>query len=140
MNNQYFSEEQVKGGELDSFLKALRSMDYGKGDYYNDVHVKPADCGAYVVEWEQMRWEGEENKGFKFVDYEHEVMLEKEMPDGSYLYFFDEHDYKNVLEDWLRDEAEKGRLWKQGPYGRWYDEALDMKLREAISIDSAEGE
>lgn len=122
MNSQYFSEEQAKSGELDSFLKALRSMDYGKGDSYNDVHVKPADCGAYVVEWEQMRWEGEENKGFKFIDYEHAVMLEKEFPDGSSDFFYDEEDYKQRLEEWLEEEEKQGRIWKKNQYGRWYDQ------------------
>lgn len=132
MNSQYFSKEQVQAGELDSFLKALRVADYGKGDCYNDVHVKPADCGAYVVEWAQLHWSGEEDKGFAFVDYEHEVMLEREMPDGSYLHFFDEQDYENVLGDWLKDEEKEGRIWKRDAYGHWHDDVAEQKTRESF--------
>ncbi len=97
MNRQYFSEEQVKAGELDEFLKSLRSIDYGKGRYYNDVHIKPADCGAYNVEWAQLCWDGDDDKGFEFVDWEHTLVLERQLPDGSYAYFLDENEYNQKL-------------------------------------------
>lgn len=121
MNSQYFSEETVKAGELDRFLVALRSQDYGKGRYFNDVHVYPEDCGAYIVEWQQRSWDDDEDQGFRYIDAEHAVVLEREMPDGTFEQFFDEDDYKMILKDWLADELKAGREWKKNEFGHWYD-------------------
>ncbi len=121
MNSQYFDEAAVKAGELDAFLAALRSQDYGKGRHYNDVHVFPADCGAYIVEWAQRMWDGDEDQGFRYIDDEHAVVLEREMPDGTFEQFFNEDDYNMVLSDWLADELKAGREWKKDEFGNWYD-------------------
>lgn len=139
MNSQYFSEEQVKAGELDAFLKSLRAMDYGKGRYYNDVHIKPEDCGAYVVEWEQMNWDGDDNKGFAFVDYEHVLMLERQLPDDSYVYCFDEDDYNDRLSEWLAEEEKDGFVWKKNEYGRWYEEGEQRRWREMLEKHADKG-
>ena len=122
MNSQYFSEEQVKAGEMDAFLKALRAQDYGKGGYYNDVHIKPVDCGAYSVDWSQLRWEDDEDKGFEYIDSEHVIMLERDFPDNTSGYFMDEQDYNDQLEEWLENQKEAGLIWKKNQYGRWYEE------------------
>ena len=132
MNSQYFSEEQVKAGEMDAFLKALRAQDYGKGGYYNDVHVKPADCGAYSVDWAQLRWEGDNDKGFEYIDSEHVIMLERAMPDGTFEQFFNEDDYEMVLKDWLADELKAGLIWKKDQYGHWYEEGEQKKWQEML--------
>lgn len=139
MNSQYFSEEQVKAGEMDAFLKALRAQDYGKGGYYNDVHIKPADCGAYSVDWAQLRWEGDEDKGFEYVDSEHIIMLEKEMPDGTFQQFFDEGDYEMVLKDWLADELKAGREWKKNKYGSWYEEGEQKRWQNLLDKQHDKG-
>jgi hypothetical protein len=139
MNSQYFSEEQVKAGEMDAFLKALRAQDYGKGGYYNDVHIKPADCGAYSVDWAQLRWEGDDDKGFEYVDSEHVLMLEKEMPDGTFGQFFNEDDYEMVLKDWLADELKEGREWKKNEYGHWYEEGEQKRWQEVLDKQHDKG-
>lgn len=139
MNSQYFSEEQVKAGEMDAFLKALRAQDYGKGGYYNDVHIKPADCGAYSVDWAQLRWEGDDDKGFEYIDSEHVIMLEREMPDGTFEQFFNEDDYEMVLKDWLADELKVGREWKKDQYGHWYEEGEQKKWWEMLDKQHDKG-
>ena len=139
MNSQYFSEEQVKAGEMDAFLKALRAQDYGKGGYYNDVHIKPADCGAYSVDWAQLRWEGDDDKGFEYIDSEHVLMLEKEMPDGTFEQFFNEEDYEMVLKDWLADELKDGREWKKNEYGHWYEEGEQKRWQEMFNKQHDKG-
>ena len=139
MNSQYFSEEQVKAGEMDAFLKALRAQDYGKGGYYNDVHIKPADCGAYSVDWAQLRWEGDEDKGFEYIDSEHVIMLEKEMPDGTFEQFFNEDDYGMILKDWLENQEKDGLIWKKNEYGRWYEEGEQKRGREMLDRQHDKG-
>jgi hypothetical protein len=139
MNSQYFSEEQVKAGEMDAFLKALRAQDYGKGGYYNDVHIKPADCGAYSVDWAQLRWEGDDDKGFEYIDSEHVLMLEKEMPDGTFEQFFNEEDYEMVLKDWLEDQEKNGLIWKKNEYGHWYEEGEQKRWQEMLDKQHDKG-
>lgn len=139
MNSQYFSEEQVKAGEMDAFLKALRAQDYGKGGYYNDVHIKPADCGAYSVDWAQLRWEGDEDKGFEYIDSEHVIMLEKEMPDGTFEQFFNQEDYEMVLKDWLEDQEKDGLIWKKNEYGHWYEEGEQKRWLEMLDKQHDKG-
>lgn len=127
MNSQYFSEESVKAGEFDGFLAALRSQDYGKGGHYNDIHIYPADCGAYIVEWVQRSWKDDEDQGFRYIDSDHAVVLEREMPDGTFEQFFDEDDYKMVLSDWLADELKAGREWKKDEFGHWNKTAKEKE-------------
>ncbi len=145
MNTQYFSKAQVEAGEMDAFLKALRAQDYGEGEYYNDVRIRPADCGAYSVDWAQLRWEDEESTGFEYVDSEHTVMLEREFPDGTMGYFFDEDDYSAQLDDWLKEQKESGLVWKKNQYGRWYEEGEQKtwekrieSLREKAAADDGD--
>ena len=139
MNSQYFSEEQVKAGEMDAFLKALRAQDYGRGGYFNDIHIKPVDCGAYSVDWAQLRWEGDDDKGFEYIDSEHVVMLEKEMPDGTFEQFFNEEDYQMVLKDWLEDQKKDGIIWKKNEYGHWYEEGEQKRWQEMLDKHSDKG-
>ena len=50
VNSQYFDEEQVKAGEFSEFLSLLMKQCYGKGNNYNDTHIRPEDCGAFSIE------------------------------------------------------------------------------------------
>lgn len=56
-NSQYFSAEDVKTGIFNNFIKLLTESCYDSTDFYNDIHIIPADCGAFVVEWIQVGWE-----------------------------------------------------------------------------------
>ena len=141
MNRQYFSDRQVKAGELDAFLKALRASDYSdKSDTYNDIHVRPSDCGSYIVEWSQLRWDGEGDGGFQYIDFEHVVMLERSLPDDTIERFFDEDDYKRRLDEWLNEEKEAGRIWKQGQYGGWYEEGEQKAWKDYLARSSKSAE
>lgn len=139
MNTQYFNKKQVEAGEMDAFLKALRSQDYGDGEWYNDVHIRPTDCGDYAVEWAQLRWQNEEDTGFEYVDSEHTVMLEKEFPDDTFGYFMDEADYNEQLEKWLESQKKKGLVWKRNRYGQWYEEGEQKKWRETLDRQHDKG-
>lgn len=119
MNSQYFSKEQVDSGEFQQLLSFLMSESYGSGNHYNDIHIYPADCGAFIVEWVQLPWSHEYGgKGFQYVDEDQVVMLDRQFPDNHSELCYDEDDYKERLEEFLRGHP----YYKQNEFGRWYIE------------------
>lgn len=66
-NSMYFSAEMVKAGEMTKFIDQLNALSYGKGSFYNDIHIKPEDAGAFVVEWVQVPWDHAYGGYFVFV-------------------------------------------------------------------------
>ena len=132
MNRQYFSKEQVAAGELNEFLNVLLKQCYGKSDCYNDIHIKPEDFGAFVIEWEETPWSGEWGGHWQYInDSEEEVVL-------KYYYFPDNHSelfetkeqYEEVLKEWLEEHKEE--KWKQNQYGGWYSEKEQEDLHKYL--------
>lgn len=66
INSQYFSAEDVKTGIFNNFIKLLTESCYDSTDFYNDIHIIPADCGAFIIEWIQVSWKTPEEYS-KFV-------------------------------------------------------------------------
>lgn len=130
MNRQYFSKEQIAAGELNEFLDVLLKQCYGKGDCYNDIHIKPEDCGSFVVEWETNPRSGEWRGHWRYIkDDEEEVVM-------KYYYFPDNHSepfetkeqYEEALKEWL--EEHKDEEWEINEYGRWQSKAAQRKWEE----------
>ena len=118
MNSMYFNEESRD--LMMKFIKNLCDMSYdydGDIKYYNDIHIKPDDCNAFIVEWEQLRWNDEYDSGFRYVDEEEnqEVCTDLQYPDGHYEYVpvGAEEDY---LDEWL----DKNPGWHKDIYGHWW--------------------
>lgn len=116
MNSQYFSKEQIKAGELKQLLDFLMAEAYGKGEHYNDIHIYPADCEAFIIEWEQLPWSHDYGGNFKYVDEEQVVMYRKDFPDNHYEYFETEDDFQQALADWLIENPG----WYKNEFGRWF--------------------
>ena len=132
MNIQYFSKDQIAAGELNKFLDVLLKQCYGKGDYYNDIHIRPEDCGAFVVEWETNPRSGEWGGHWHYIkDDEDEVVM-------KYYYFPDNHcelfetkeQYEEALKEWL--EKHKDEKWDKNQYGHWYSKAEQRKWEENV--------
>ena len=66
MNSMYFNEKNRD--LMMKFIKNLCDMSYDYKEYYNDIHIKPEDCGAFSVEWSQERW-SEPDGEFKYETY-----------------------------------------------------------------------
>ena len=110
VNSMYFSEEAVANGELNKLLKYLMDYSYSDNDerkmmLYCDIHIKPEDCGAFVVEWTQEPWSNEfgDRGGFEYVDCDQLVMREYSFPDNHYEYFETDEQFNEALEEWLEE-------------------------------------
>lgn len=133
MNSQYFSKEQIAAGELNEFLEVLLKQCYGKGTTFNDIHIKPEDSGAFIIEWETGPWSGEWGGHWQYVhDDDDEVVM-------KYYYFPDEHcelfeteeEYEEALKAWL--EKHKDEEWDKNEYGRWYSKKEQRKWEERLN-------
>ena len=132
MNRQYFSKEQIAAGELNEFLDVLLKQCYGEGEYYNDIHIKPEDCGSFVVEWETNPRSYEYGGHWQYIqDDEDEVVM-------KYYYFPDNHSelfetkeqYEEALKEWLEEHKEEE--WEINQYGHWYSKAEQRKREEEL--------
>ena len=141
VNSQYFSAERVKAGAMSTFLSTLFDWAYGQDDdtggTYNDVHVYPADCGAFIVEWAQVPWDHSYRGGFQYVAEDQVVLVERGYPDGSYDFFPSEEEYQTALADWLLAHPE----YKRDHWGHWYnseDEDVEDDAAEDAEDDGEE--
>ena len=115
MNRQHFSKKQIANGELERFLKILMDVSYGTGDYYNDIHIIPSDCGSFDMEWEQVPWNHQFGGRFEFLTEGQVVMEEFTFPDNHIEMCFDEQDFKERLNAWLVENPG----WYQNSWGMW---------------------
>ena len=54
MNSMYFGKKELDA--MYELIHFLNEQSY-KSEYYNDVHIFPADLGAFIVEWAQVPWD-----------------------------------------------------------------------------------
>ena len=133
MNSQYFTKEQVAAGELNEFLNVLLKQCYGKGESFNDIHIKPVDCGSFVIEWVETSWSGEWGGHWQYIndDDEEVVMKYYEFPDDHYELFQTKEQYEVALKEWL--EEHKDEEWEISEYGRWHSKAAQRKWEEQLA-------
>ena len=138
MNRQYFSKEQIAAEELNEFLNILLKQCYGKGDTFNDIHIKPEDCGAFVIEWEEAPWSGEWGGHWQYIndDDEEVVMKYYDFPDNSSCLFSSKEEYEEALKEWL--EEHKDEKWEKNQYGRWYSKKEQEEWEKEIYKDGRE--
>ena len=90
MNSMYFTKEDVDAGLMVELINYLCKYSYhsGPGDlaHYNDIHIKPVDCEAFVVEWEQTPWSQEYGGRFEFINEEQCICNKVIFPDHHYEY------------------------------------------------------
>ena len=133
MNSMYFDKNSR--GRMISLLELLLDMSYDTSGIYNDIHIKPEDCGAFSVEWEQLPWNSRYGGGFQYVDEDQEVCILLDYPDGhsDYVPVGDEKVY---LDDWL----DQNLGWKKNEFGRWVkEEEHDPNREPELSVEQ-EGE
>ena len=113
VNSMYFSKEAVENGELQKLLNYLMQYSYSENDSddmkkYCDIHIKPADCEAFIVEWSQEPWSNKfgDRGGFKYIECDQYIMREYQFPDKHYDYFESDEEFEEALSVWL--EANPG--------------------------------
>lgn len=125
INSMYF--ESLK--EAMKFVNALCENSLADERLYNEIKITAED-GAFLVRWVQNPYSGEYGGHFEYVPEDGYVMIEKEMPDGTYQYFHDEEDYREGLGVWLKDNPG----WKQSEYGHWYNEEDNARIKADLGI------
>ena len=120
----YFTKEDVEAGLMTKLIDYLCQYSYQCWSrdfaHYNDIHIKPDDCDAFVVEWEQRPWSGEYGGKFEYVGEEQVVCNEVIYPDGTSGY--SPCSQEDEIEIWL--EYHPG--WEKDEYGHWhYSEPTD---------------
>ena len=116
-NSQAFTPEECeKGLHLDLIKFLLEQSNKFENSYY-EIHID-SDGYCTIVEWYDRRYDGADgDDGWKFVDYEHELMYRQEFPDNHYEYVFSKEEGQELLDEWLKEHPG----WKKNEYGHWYN-------------------
>ncbi len=110
-----------------NFIGVLHDISKSNSGWYCDIHTYYDDCNIYVVEWTQSsRDETWGTGGFKYVEGDEVVMIEREFPDKHYEYFLNEEEYEEALSDWLKEHP----TYERDIHGRWYDK------NDAVAINT----
>jgi len=128
-NYQAFTPEEVEQGLFNDLLNYLLDHNKKNDKQYYDIHIT-TDGYCSIIEWTDVSYNseyGDEGK-FEFVDYDQVVMLEKEFPDNHTEMCWDEEDYKNRLDDWLKENPG----WEKTEYGTWYNKAEQEAFRKML--------
>lgn len=81
----YFSQKSYEKGEHLPLLKFLMDYAYGKSEEYFDIHIIPADLGAFVIEWTQVPWDNKWGSRFICLNEEEQesIFLNTESVDSE---------------------------------------------------------
>lgn len=136
INSQTFSEAEVSSGAMSNFIKILCDLCYSEkpgapSAIYNDIRIHPSDCGSFVVEWVQLPWDGKWGGQFGYVDEDELIMRECILPDNTIIYCVDEEDYKERLDEWLKENPSYYRT----PYGTWGNRDDDAELQKMLEAE-----
>lgn len=135
MNSMYFTSEDVKSGLMTQFIEYLCMYSYKSGPidhaHYNDIHIRPDDCGAFVVEWVQAPWSGEYDGKFEYVGEEQVVCNEVEFPDRHFEYT--PEDENVAIKEWLEDNPG----WYRDEWGHWHERKLEQPKGQLLDENAA---
>ena len=74
-NSMYFPKEDIEKGLMQDFIAFLCRYSYASdSEIYIDIHIRPDDLGAFIIEWAQVPWSHEYGGGFEYVGEEQEVV------------------------------------------------------------------
>jgi len=122
VNSMWFSD-------IKEATKLVTYLLEGSDSHYNDIRIHTEDNNAYVVEWVQLPWNREWGGKFSYVDENQVVMTEEVFPDNHIEYCLDEEDYKERLEEFLKNN----QGWVKTSYGTWTNEIENEKFKEWIN-------
>lgn len=102
VNSMYFDKDARES--MYKFIRLLNEMSYDNDALlYNDIHIRPEDLDAFVVEWVQIPWTHDYGGEFKYVDEDQVVTTIVHLPDGTFEYTEDPDRY---LAEWLEEHPD----------------------------------
>lgn len=114
MNSMYFGKKELDA--MYELVRFLNEQSY-KSESYNDIHIFPADLGAFIVEWAQVPWDHSYGGNFRYVDDNQTVCTELRYPDDTFGYV---EDPEEALKEWLEEHPG----WTKDEWGYWHHENI----------------
>ncbi len=126
-NSQAFTPEEVKKGLHLDLLNYLLDHNKKNETQYYDIHIT-SDGYCTIIEWTDVDYNqkfGPEGE-FKYVPADGYVMIEKIFPDNHTELCYNEEDYQERLDEFLKEHPE----WVKTSYGTWTNQKENEKLRK----------
>lgn len=130
MNSKHYSWEEAKKGMLNDLIDFLRKQSEQSRTYFNDIHILFDDYGP-CVEWIDRPYDSDSavfTGEFRFVDEDQVVLYERTLPDNSVIYVYDEEEYQNDLNEFLKEDPD----WDKNEFGNWYRPSEQKAWEEEI--------
>ncbi len=128
-NSQAFTPEEVEQGLHLDLLNYLLDHNKKNETQYYDIHIT-TDGYCTIIEWTDVDYDqkyGSEGK-FEYVPYNGQVMLEYDFPDNHREMCYDEEDYKERLDEFLKENPG----WVKTQYGTWTNEIENEKFKKML--------
>ena len=96
---------------------------------YYDIHIT-TDGYCTIIEWTDVDYNqefGPEGK-FEYVPFDGYVMIEKTFPDNHTELCYNEEDYQERLDDFLKENPG----WVKTSYGTWTNEIENERIRKEL--------
>ena len=124
MNSKAFTPEEIEKGLDKDLLNYLLDYNSKSSEHYYDIHIC-SDGFCTIVEWNDISYNPEMvNTGeFKLIDDEHVIAYEGIFPDNHIELCYNEDDYNERLNDWLKEHP----TYRKNTFGRWYDSTAIFK-------------
>ena len=127
-NSQSFTPEEVEQGLMSDLLNYLLDHNKKAKEQYYDIHIT-TDGYCTIIEWTDVDYDMEYDEGhFKFVPSNGQVMLEFTFPDNHTEMCYDEEDYKERLDEFLKENPG----WVKTHYGTWTNEIENEHFRKML--------
>ena len=127
-NRQSFTPEEVEKGLHLDLLNYLLDHNKKSENQYYDIHIT-TDGYCTIIEWTDVDYDMEYDEGhFKFVPSNGHVMLEFTFPDNHIEMCYDEEDYKERLDEFLKENPG----WVKTHYGTWTNEIENEKFKKQL--------
>ena len=131
VNSQSFSKEQIENNEMTEFVNMLCKLSYGEGSTYNDIRIRPTDCGGFAVEWAEVPWDHQYGGSFEYVDEDQVVVKEYVFPDNHTELCYNDDDFVCRLNDFLKENPG----WEKTAYGTWTNTIANEKFSSLYEKD-----
>lgn len=113
-NSVAFSPEDVEKGYHQDLLDYLTDFNKKSDDDYYEIHIT-SDGYCMIIEFEKVPYSREFGGRFEYVDEDQCIMTEKQLPDDTYVLVHDEDEYKELLDDFLKENPN----YEKNEFGRW---------------------
>ena len=116
-NSQGFTPEEVEKKLHLDLINYLLDFNTKSDRHYHDIHIT-TDGYCLIVEWTTNNYEDLSAGSFKFVDEDQVVMTEKIFPDNHTELCYNEADYKERLDEFLKENP--GCCSSSSPSNVWW--------------------